>query len=71
MDEGDEDRQAGIDDDDEGSDLDLGDQPDDTGQILRIQDLKNTELWEEKFSNSAFCFVLEIIVQHSISTFFR
>lgn len=37
VDEGDEDRQAGIDDDDdddEGSDLDLGDQPEDTGQIL-------------------------------------
>ncbi|XP_053480856.1 probable ATP-dependent RNA helicase DHX37 isoform X1 [Ictalurus furcatus] len=32
VDEGDEDRQAGIDDDDEGSDLDLGDQPDDTGE---------------------------------------
>lgn len=35
MHEGDEDRQAGIDDDeDEGSDLDLGDKPEDTGQIL-------------------------------------
>lgn len=35
VDEGDEDRQAGIDDnDDEISDLDLGDQPDDTGQIF-------------------------------------
>uniref|UniRef100_A0AAY5EYH4 Activating signal cointegrator 1 complex subunit 3 n=1 Tax=Electrophorus electricus TaxID=8005 RepID=A0AAY5EYH4_ELEEL len=32
VDEGDEDRQAGIDDDDDGSDLELGDHPEETGQ---------------------------------------
>lgn len=40
VDEGDEDCQAGIDngddDDDDGSDLDLGDQPEDTGQIFLV-----------------------------------
>lgn len=74
--DGDEDRQAGIDDDeeDEGSDLDLGDKPEDTGQILPrlwMQDLSsvvdwgmNSELWEEKgcfqLVLSGFFFVLEI-----------
>lgn len=36
MDEGDEDREAGIaEDEDEGSDLDIGDDPDDTGKPRR------------------------------------
>lgn len=57
VDEGDEDREAGIgDEEDEGSDLDIGDDPADTGRLPQIKQILNFSISDE--CPYKLCFVL-------------
>lgn len=56
MDEGDEDREAGIgDEEDEGSDLDIGDDTTDTGKLHVMKKSSNSSISDEY--PDKFCFV--------------
>lgn len=59
MDEGDEDRQAGIGEEEyEGSDVDLGDDPADAGKINPLTSSKSLRIIQTRIDmNSALCFV--------------
>lgn len=59
VDEGDEDREAGIgDEEDEGSDLDIGDDPADTGELLLVKTFSNSSISVD--CPDKLCFVLQM-----------